>query len=207
MKIKNSFLTTAMFCMIIAISANTKAALLSLDDPTYGTDSITRDTITGLEWLDLTHTVGMSFEDVEAELGSGGQFEGFSTAYISEVQQLIMNGGWAYAMNTTFREDQPKYDLAVSLAELLGVTFSTIEPRAGAYGFVREFFTGSNRYYGGIFTLDNAQNPLTSRMTFTNASSSPSSSRGVWLYRAVPEPNALFLSLFSSVGLLLRRNY
>ena len=40
------------------------------------------DTVTGLEWLDLTSTVNLSFNSVSAQLGPGGAFAGYQYATV-----------------------------------------------------------------------------------------------------------------------------
>ena len=54
------------------------AEILSIDDPVFGVDSITVDTETGLEWLDVTISFGPNKDEVVASmLGEGDVFEGF----------------------------------------------------------------------------------------------------------------------------------
>ena len=47
----------------------------------YGTYT----TVNGLDWLDLAETAGMSYNEVSAELGAGGLFEGWSYATLDQV--------------------------------------------------------------------------------------------------------------------------
>lgn len=51
----------------------------------------TLDTNSGLEWLDLTLTDGWSINQVKAEIGAGGQFEGWRLATAYEVHDLMRN--------------------------------------------------------------------------------------------------------------------
>lgn len=48
----------AILSLILSFTTTVHAALIAVDDPTYGIGSITRDTDTNLEWLDLTFTDG-----------------------------------------------------------------------------------------------------------------------------------------------------
>lgn len=61
-----------------------QAALMSFNDTNYGVSAdgfnITRDTSTGLDWLDVDVSVGISFTDVSAQFGAGQLFEGFRYA-------------------------------------------------------------------------------------------------------------------------------
>jgi hypothetical protein len=76
MGFKSLKLATAATALILSTSAN--AAII--DNGTY-----TTDTSTGLDWLDLTATAGMSYNQVSAELGAGGIFEGWTYATRAQV--------------------------------------------------------------------------------------------------------------------------
>ncbi len=67
--------------------------ILSVDDAVFGIDSITRDPNSGLDWLDLTFTAGRSFNDINSQLGLGGEFEGFHHASGADVFTLFTNAG------------------------------------------------------------------------------------------------------------------
>lgn len=66
--------------LLVLILANAAAAVLVQGDlNTPGDGLVTRDTDTGLEWLDLTETTNLSYDDVVG--GAGG----------------LLAGGWRYA--------------------------------------------------------------------------------------------------------------
>src|SRR5262249_5795573 len=59
---------------------------------------ITRDSATGLDWLDLSLTRNRSHDDIIGkdgtnELGAGGEFAGFRYATAEEVQTLYLHAG------------------------------------------------------------------------------------------------------------------
>ena len=62
--------------------------LLSVDS-SFGIGSITRDPNSGLDWLDLTLSSSLSFNTVNAQLGTGGDFEGFRYATLSDVHTFF----------------------------------------------------------------------------------------------------------------------
>lgn len=72
---------------MLIISKGSMAALVD-----YG--YFTRDTSTGLDWLDVTETRALSYDYVSSELGAGGQFEGWRYATYSEFNQLLLNLGF-----------------------------------------------------------------------------------------------------------------
>ncbi len=84
------------FCLLLS-TPSAEAILLSVDDPIFGVDSITRDTDTGLEWLDMDLSAG-SYNDLIGLDGTnefipGGDFAGFRFANESEVESLWRNSG------------------------------------------------------------------------------------------------------------------
>lgn len=79
---------TFTFALMAALyTAYSHAAVLDLG-------TITRDTATGLDWLDVTETRGLSYDQVAAEMGSGGAYEGWRYATVTELDQLIINFGY-----------------------------------------------------------------------------------------------------------------
>lgn len=55
---------------------------------------ITGDTVSALAWLDVTETVGLSYNEVVAQLGLGGAYEGWRYATTTELDQLITDWGY-----------------------------------------------------------------------------------------------------------------
>ncbi len=75
------------------LPASAFALLLSVDDAGFGAGALTRDTQTGLEWLDLSLSGGRSYDQVTTELQAGGAFAGFRYAGFDEVRTLWANAG------------------------------------------------------------------------------------------------------------------
>ena len=69
----------------LILSSSVNAAIISTDWQAADDNLITQDTNSGLEWLDLTVTVGMSYDAVSAQLGVGGDYEGWRYATTSEL--------------------------------------------------------------------------------------------------------------------------
>ncbi|MGY9003690.1 MAG: PEP-CTERM sorting domain-containing protein [Rhodospirillales bacterium] len=87
-----SFGKVVSFSVLLAVAIVTgtpqvaHATLLDLGD-------ITRDTNTGLDWLDLTITNGRSYADVFSKLGVGEEFEGWRYATGFELADLFESAG------------------------------------------------------------------------------------------------------------------
>ena len=75
--------------LTICFSTTTQAALIEADWVAANDTALTFDSATGLEWLDITTTAGLSYNEVAAELGAGGAYEGFSFASSQQVAGLF----------------------------------------------------------------------------------------------------------------------
>jgi hypothetical protein len=64
-----------------------------MNDVFYGAGSITRDSVTGFDWLDLTFSTNDSVNDI---LGGAGGFlaHGFQLATLAQVESMFTSGGW-----------------------------------------------------------------------------------------------------------------
>lgn len=82
------FKSIALAASTLVFSTSANAAIISVDWQSAGDNLITQDTASGLEWLDLTVTAGMSYNEVSAQLGTGGAFEGWGYATVAQVEGL-----------------------------------------------------------------------------------------------------------------------
>jgi hypothetical protein len=100
-------------------------ALIVVDDPQYGASSIVRDTATGLEWLGLFKTAGLSYNTVFSNLGPGGTFAGFRYANLDEVGTLFADAGIPDIDQTTSANSMPVGDLLRKIGTLDHGPFSS----------------------------------------------------------------------------------
>ncbi len=86
---------------LLGLSVSSANASLVSGNTTFGDDTTTIDTVSGLEWLDLTHTAGLSYDVVSARLvDSGDDLFGWRYATLDEVATFWTNaggGGGSYA--------------------------------------------------------------------------------------------------------------
>jgi len=107
----------------LILSVNVNAAIVEIDWNLSGDNLITRDTSSGLDWLDLTVTNGMSYNTVSLELISGGSLEGWRYATNTEVTSLWSNWGLDFVEDTFITI--PGLDPAVySATDIIGDTFN-----------------------------------------------------------------------------------
>jgi hypothetical protein len=79
----------SLLCIMPAVS---HAALVS-QDSTWGVGSITLDDSTGLQWLDVNLSTGISYNTMQTAQASGGLYEGFRYATATEVDTLFSHAG------------------------------------------------------------------------------------------------------------------
>jgi hypothetical protein len=85
--------------------------------------AFTTDTETRLDWLDVAETVNMSYNEVLAELGTGGKYDGWRYATGEELLQLINNfTGDQVTSYYTVNQETDKVD---TLIQWLGSTLDT----------------------------------------------------------------------------------
>jgi len=175
--------------------------------------STTIDTSTNLEWLDVTATLGQSYNSVIG--GFGGYIAaGYSVATTSQICGLfaalgdtILNCGTGGSQTDTIS--------AASATEFIGKLGNTYSPRSGTFGW----FDGGN-ISGGAVALGcvNADPPgcINSSTPYTVATLNPTwesrdtsiSIVGGWLTRQaqVPEPSIIALFAAGLFGLGFARS-
>ena len=97
-------------------SGNAYAGFVISDDVVFGTGSITLDTDTSLEWLDVTLSTNRTFEYVSSQFGTTGEFAGFRHATNSEIARFWLDAGIPDIGSSTFANIVP----AQSLMDYIG---------------------------------------------------------------------------------------
>lgn len=77
------------FAVMLVCAPASHAALVSVDWKTAGDGLATLDTVTGLEWLDLTVTDGFSLNKALSQMGVGGQLAGWRFPTHKEVVDML----------------------------------------------------------------------------------------------------------------------
>ena len=195
----------AVLALLVAAAAS--GQLTEYDDtalpPSPDGFNITVDPLTGLEWLDLTVTMGRSFDDIVGldgtdELGPGGDFEGFRHATAAEttgwqngpqLDSLFKNFG----MGSTFGSIAG-YDIVTDFMSYLGCFTNCTTYGFGQGVYVAngdpldptwvqyERFPSQGFLVGSLIT--SASGPFTSR-----ALNGSSAAYGHFLVREAPEPS------------------
>jgi MYXO-CTERM domain-containing protein len=100
----------------ILLAGNQAYAAIDLSDwKTPGDNLLVTDTVTGLQWLNLRQTAGMSYNDVTSDLSN--TFSGFTLASAFQVATFFADA--AIEIDTSFPGDYPPI---VNLLEQWGIT-------------------------------------------------------------------------------------
>lgn len=123
---KQKTLPSIVFATLLSTNAN--SAIINSDWNNAGDSLITRDTTSGLNWLDLTVTTGMSYNEVFGELMlEGGRLEGYRFATSDEVISL-----WAqFGINLSSGVQNiitPSISNVETASSYLGNTVSSVSP-------------------------------------------------------------------------------
>ena len=201
------------FSVFTILSACTvcPAALVSTNDASFGPNSFTRDTATGLEWLDVNFTDGMSFQNVSAQLGAGGTFAGLRHATAAELNQLTLNAGINPAvlplLNYTPVRNFEALVGGPTGVQSLGGGGINIGSLTVTYGMTADVTGAATRNYGGVNWTSGILGSGPSGAGIPNFGSQSVSTGnndlGHWLVRRVPEPSAALLVAFGASSALI----
>ena len=178
----------------------------------------TIDTDTGLEWLDLTETLGQSYNSVAAGFGGFTTTDGFRYATQFEVSTLFTNAGFSFQDNSFNAVDAAPAGL---MLDLFGCT--TVSPCNTATSVIGQGIADLGAFSPTLAALPIYQARLAVAGDFSSATEGASLVNnccfsksggnlgiGSWLVRdvvAVPEPSSLavFLIALGGLGFLARR--
>ena len=109
--------------LLLLVWENSWAALVDVDLFTPGDKKLTRDSATGLDWLDLTESTNLSVNDIQG--GAGGYVDmGFRYATIEELHGLRNAAGSSTS------------DITLTLVNHLGCTRTCNPPYGFGEGFL-----------------------------------------------------------------------
>ena len=149
-------LKTVLPAMLLALSANVSASVVSADWNTANDGLITNDTVTGLNWLDLTETNGLSYNYVSSQLGAGGDYEGFRYATNDEVVGLWTNFWYNLSYNTPEQiTNGGSPEGLINATNLLGNTVNEFNSdyQHGVVGFTSDTLIAGSHTRLGVYQL------------------------------------------------------
>lgn len=196
-------LCMAAICLAVLESTQLEAAISH-------SGMFTTDSTTGLDWLDLEHTLDKSFDEVSVLLGAG-IFVDLRFATEAEVIELVNNTGFNPAATIGSDTDGTVNDDYLSnLVMFLGSTGAEPELEFSK-GFTSTVISGQRRYvelYDTMQDNDGTFDYVYSNDTLISLSSVGQSTIASFLVRdgvAIPEPTALTLAALGLLGMSYRR--
>ena len=163
----------------------------------------TTDTETGLDWLDMYHTVADSYNSTLAAISPGGSLHGWRFATSAEFYGLIDAAvGSSYTPVGSNGYDPAIYSEMVTLVSLLGYTFDTFY-EIGTYGFVdsSELTDGYRILFGYTYDGDARVTPAESGNYMDK--NSKGGSTGSFLVRATSVPDTGSKAALLGVGVVV----
>jgi len=160
------------------VAFNVNAAVVSVDWKTAGDNLVTRDTGSGLFWLDLTETNNMSYDYVKAELGSGGQFSGWRVATGLEVVGMFASFG--IDLSNGVPNQLPGLDPAVEIATnyLGNIVIESYPPSQypyGVLGVTSDIISGFQLRMGAVQSIESTNR------TYYHSYGDPNNSYGSYI--------------------------
>ena len=195
--------------LLVSGAGPAPADLLS-ENGAFGADTLTRDTASGLRWLDLTLSTNRSYGEVLAELGPGGVFEGYRFGTGDEVATLFEDAGIDVGTGLFVPEN---YDPIVALTALIGQTGEESCGSGCTFAIARGWYdsggpTPSIFFYMTLSWFDNSaplstnypQAPIGRVLSSTTFNDAALPTRGAWLVEA-PEPAPAVLARVATFAL------
>ena len=195
------------FCRKLALLAallipgSASATLVTGDDPTFGVGSITTDTDTDLQWLDVTSTIFISYDTIITQFDPGDLFEGWRHATSAEVATLFTHGGVSPLNQTFAGVNSAMYALQTQIGYILNN-----QPAHTTFAHIADAVISSgSRSVGALWQIDpaNSLGGAASWTAYDGINSTPffmhpttqATATGHFLVRAVavPEPSSVLI--------------
>ena len=191
----------AIFGLTVLVASESQASIMIIPDPTFGPGSVLRDTDTNLDYLRLSYTMGYSYAGIEAELGAGGDFDGWTIASSDQMLSLGDSFGLTNGATTV-----PQLSKASQLRDWFCPLFTCVNTSSThvyARGLVTDLYTDDVQHLA--FSIGERFNVSPPEVDFRISGYGPVSDTNeeVFLVRTVvPLPAAAWLFGSGLLGLI-----
>jgi hypothetical protein len=212
---RSGLLLGAALLTFLSLPTAASSDVILVDDTVWGVQSVVRDTTNSQEFLRLDFTAGLIYDNVVAELGAGGTFEGWRVATLDDMTLLGSSAAIVHGSTDP---------VIIARAEQLRDWFcatcvDTSSTHVYARGLIADQITNPISGIGSVqlafhmglrLAQPNAIPPEPAEAEFRVGGyyyPDISDGSGVYLVRSVPEPTSLLLLLSGlSLFALRRRN-
>ncbi|MCW9047833.1 MAG: hypothetical protein OQK46_07115 [Gammaproteobacteria bacterium] len=182
---KKIILTLWLTAIASFISINVNAELID-------NGKFTSDSETGIDWLDLTETSGLSYDYVTSQLVSGGKFEGWSFASREQINTFFSNAGFLKKLKTS-----SNIEPVSRILNLWGVIILRIDKETG---------DGSKFMYGEPYVIGSpSKNNYRVYVGYIGKTGAPGNERGLVLLNNVKSSLSIKESNNKTGSALIRR--
>ena len=189
--------------LVLLVGATAQASVIVVGDAVFGPGSVLQDSDTNHEYLQLDKTMGYGYAGIEAELGAGGDFQGWTIA--SSAQMLSLGGSLGLAHGST---DITQLSLAGQLRDWFCPLFTCVNTSTThvyARGLVSDLHVDGIQHLA--FSIGERFNVSPPEVDFRISGFAPVSatSEEVFLIRditAVPLPTSVWLFVSGMLGLV-----
>jgi hypothetical protein len=192
-------LLSCAFLLVASASACANTLAINAQNP-----DLMDDSNTGLEWLNLTETDGMSYDQVTAAITNpSSPLYGFSVASASQTQQLYIDAGIpANVTSQNYTINSPYAAAITNLTNLWGPYYQANEDYYWANAMVTDHIAGSYQEEATAAYDPNYNTTIFGNGWFGLLPTGWTPDVGTALIRAVPEPGTLALLGIGAVSLL-----
>lgn len=181
-------------------STASQAAVTVVGDAVFGPGSVLQDSDTGLGYLRLDKTMGYGYAGIAAELGAGGDFQGWTIA--SSTQMLSLGTSLSLTQGSTAVS---QLSMVAQLRDWFCPLFTCVNTSTThvyARGLVSDLHTDGIQH--NAFSIGERFNVSPPEVDFRLSGFAPVTATGeeVFLVHAVPVPAALWLFGSGLVGLI-----
>ena len=206
MKIDTRAIAAGLAVASMMSGASVHAALVTTDWKASGDQLVTVDTISSLQWLDLTVTLGQSIEQTQGLLAS--DYSGWRIA--NELEVMALYGHFGLPIVGLASSTSPATIANISaMSDLFGDTLNGIEHNPGWFGSYGYSLLSGDPFhisYGGALVNPAGTAILQTQMTAPYALNLAPTTIGVYLVRGgaqqgtVAEPSTLALLIAASAA-------